>query len=163
MQNLSSGTVQLSNDRINEICQPLIQEFKPQSALSILDKFEKYISNNPENITTSIKANIMYLKSLCYEALGKSNESHEYLVKAYNEIPSNLRYLEKACSSYFINNNNKYKELLDTLEKTDQYNPRLWIIKTLESDNVINYILNEVPPTGKEKRLSLKEFSLKGF
>ncbi len=151
LQNLSIGEVQLTNDRIKEICQPLIQEFKPQSALSIIDKFEKYISDNPGNITASTRANIFYLKSVCYEALGNSNESHVHLVKAYNEAPDNLKYLEKVCSSYFVQNNNKYEELLDTLEKTDEYNPRLWVIKVLQSDNVINCIQNEVPLLVKEK------------
>ncbi len=135
----------LSEERIIEICNPFIQELKPKSALKIINKFEEYINQNPENISDEIKACVNFFKGTCYEGLGNSDDSYEYFIKAYKLKPSNIFYLEKACVLYFLQKQDKYIELLTQLEFLDEFNPRLWAVKTLKSENIVTFIKTEVP------------------
>ncbi|MBE9468467.1 MAG: hypothetical protein IMY72_09155 [Bacteroidetes bacterium] len=140
-------------ERITEICNPFILELKPASALKIVNKLEEYINQKPQEISETIKANVWFYKATCYEAIGKSNESYEYFIKAYNAVPSDIKYLEKACILYYLHKNEKYIKLLKKLEKEDEFNPRLWAIKTLEAEEIISFIENHVPENVIDKTI----------
>ncbi|OFX87846.1 MAG: hypothetical protein A2W99_16150 [Bacteroidetes bacterium GWF2_33_16] len=132
-------------------CLSEIKKLKLTTALKRLEEVEIRIEKNQKHVSKNLISSLVYFKALCYESLGKSNEAYEFFIKAYNISDIQSQYIEKACISYYSLKNEKYLELKEQIEVTDEFNAICWAINALESDDIIDYITNKVPKNVLDK------------
>ena len=139
-----------------------LMNLKARTALENLESLEKRIQENSTEVSSNIWANLYHLKASCLELTGKIKDAWQYHIRAYKKLPSNIRYLDRACFSYFNLKDEKYKDLLQVLIEEDEYNPVLWAIQTYQSKDVLDFLENNVPKIAKEnprfKRLVFNHF-----
>jgi hypothetical protein len=122
-----------------------LENLRARTALKNLESLEKRVENNSSPISQNILGSMYHLKAACLELTGQIKEAWLCHIKAYNKTPSNIQYLDRACFSYFNLKDEKYKDLLLTLEREDEYNPVLWAVRTFQSTNVLDFIGSHVP------------------
>lgn len=122
-----------------------LKGLKAKTALENLVSIEKRIQENSENISSQIMAHLYHLKASCCELIGMDVEAKQNHIKAHKRLPNNIRYLDRACISYYRLKDNKYKELFKKLSEEDDYNPVLWAIRVYQSTDVLNFIQTHVP------------------
>ena len=126
-------------------CYEDIKALKPKTALKRINALEKRIEENSKHIPNKLKANLLFVKGLCYESLGNATESYECFVNAHKSNPTHKQYQEKACISYYLLKDKSYVELLSIIESWSKFNEVIWAIKTLEDKNVIKFIKTSIP------------------
>jgi hypothetical protein len=128
-----------------------IKALKPQTALKKIQSIENRINANSKHISDKLKANLSFLKAICFEGTGNTIESQENFIKAFKLCPENFGYLERACINYYILKNIKYQELKLLIEQQDDFNPICWAINVLEENDVLTFLREKVPTIAKEK------------
>lgn len=122
-----------------------LEKLKAKTALRKLDNIEERIQKNSTSISSNVWANLYHLKASCLELTGQTKIAYQFHIKAYKKIPSNIKYLDRACFSYYGLKDKKYEDLILLLEDNDEYNPVLWAIRVYQSKGVIHFIENSVP------------------
>jgi hypothetical protein len=125
-------------------CYDEIKELKLNSALKHLTSIEERVNKNAEHVSKRLQASIKYFKGICFESLGLRNEAYEHFINAFKLVSENPKYREKACISYFLLNNPKYKEIKETIQNDDDFNSICWAIETFEAEDFFDFIKNKV-------------------
>ena len=120
-----------------------INNFNLTTAIEDLNQIEGRIKEVSEN-SDKVKAELYYTKAVCYQALGKETDAWENFIAAYKNNNKELKYLQKACISYFYLKNEKYKDLKTEIYSKDEFNEAYWAVKVFENDNPIAFIENDV-------------------
>lgn len=128
-----------------EECYEEIKQLKPKTAGKRIKTIEDRIENNSKHVSERTKAKLQYVKAMCYESLSEFNESYECYINAYNLLPSNKQYQDKACISYFYLGDKKHKGLMSKIETWGSYNESLWAIKAFSAENPLLFIQDIVP------------------
>lgn len=128
-----------------EIFKRDLGNLRAKTALENLESLERRVQNNSSQISQNILGSIYHLKASCLELTGQIKEAWQCHIKAHYKTPGNIQYLDRACFSYFNLKDEKYKDLLLTLDREDEYNPVIWAIRTFESTNVLDFVGSHVP------------------
>lgn len=126
-------------DEINH----LILSFKPRTALDLLQSLEKRINESQAPIDHKTKSKLIFLKALCKKDLPefKGEDSAKDFIQAYNLNRGDQFLKNRACVEYlFMQDTQKAIILADELHSADEYNLAAWIIKTVTSDNIKDFI-----------------------
>ena len=89
-----------------------LEKLKAKTALRKLEKIEERIQNSSTIISSNIWANLYHLKASCLELIGQSKVAYQFHIKAYKKIPGNVKYLDRACFSYYGLKDKKYEDLI---------------------------------------------------
>lgn len=126
-------------DEINR----LILSFKPRTALDLLNSLEKRIQESQTSLDAKTNSKLIFLKALCKRELPefKGEDSAKDFIRAYNLSKEDEFLKNRACVEYlFIQDAQKAIVLADELLSVDDYNLAAWIIKTVTSDNIKDFI-----------------------
>jgi hypothetical protein len=130
-------------ESINE-CLEELNDLRPYSALKRLNTLESRVDANNKHISKKLKANLFYIKGLCYETIGESEKSFETFISAYKQEPDIISYKQKACLSYYGLKDDKYKILKKEIEEQYDYNIICWSIEAINKGS-IDFIKDEIP------------------
>ena len=154
---LSSYTSDLNfqwKDRIDTYVETL-KQFKPQTALDLLNRLEQSFSQSQTKPTEDFLANIDFQKGICYMFLKDEEQSCKSFIAAYRKQAANSIFKEKALLSYFtIKDFQKAQILTDELLQSDEYNPVACAVNILlakEEDSKI--LISSIPHIVKNNRL----------
>lgn len=128
-----------------------IKALNPKSALKRLVNIETRMEKNSKYISDNLRAKLFFIKAICVELNGKAKDSYELFIQAYKLCPENSNYLNRACISYYYLKDNRYKELKSIIETKEDYDTVCWAINTFESQDIIEYLQNDVPKNVLEK------------
>ncbi|MBC74230.1 MAG: hypothetical protein CMH47_18575 [Muricauda sp.] len=124
----------------------LINDFKPRTALKLLEEIELRITENGIN-DNLIQSKILFLKATCkselfdYPIQVTANE----FIQSYLLAKDDKRLKEKACVEYLnLDDEKKSLELVDEILRIDEYNLNAWYVKIITSQNLKSAI-REVP------------------
>ncbi|NMR35289.1 hypothetical protein HIO71_13965 [Chryseobacterium aquaticum] len=126
-------------DEINH----LILAFKPKTALVLLQALEKRINDSQTTVDNKTKSKLLFLKALCKRELSEvtSQESAKDFIHAYNLNKEDEVLKTKACIEYLhIPDSQKAVILADELLSIDEYNLTAWIVKTITSSNIKQFL-----------------------
>jgi hypothetical protein len=129
-----------------------IANFKPKTALDLLNKLEESFDFNNLKPSDRLLSYIEFLKAQCYELIGKAEEMYQSYIKANNLNSSTIQIKEKACYSYAkIGEIEKSNYLIGDILKHDEYNSVAWAVKIIidEGKNLEEHIL-ETPSLVRE-------------
>lgn len=111
-----------------------LQQFKPQTALSLLEALEKSFTTSKQQPSNELYSQILYQKGICNRFLENKYEMCQCFISAYANNNSNIQFEEQAALSYFkIEETTKANELADKLLLKNEYNTIAWYIKFLST------------------------------
>lgn len=137
-------------EEVNE-CFLDIKTLKPKNALKRLANLETRIEKNSKYISDNLRGNLFFIKGICLEITGNTTGAYEHFIQAYKLCPQNSNYLNRACIAYFYLKDNRYKELKSTIELKEAYDTICWAIGTFESQDILEYLQNDVPQNVLDK------------
>ncbi len=117
-----------------------IKNLQFSKALKRLENLEQKIKSNLKISSKKLNSRIEFVKAICYDHTDKHKEAKESYIKSYLFNPDDIKNLEIVCWIYFKQKNQEYKELAKKVESVDIFNPYLWAIKTIESENIVGFI-----------------------
>lgn len=123
-----------------------IEQFKPKTALDLLDKLEIAIKESGNVVSPNIHSKLHYLKALCYELLLEIQNAQKEYLKCYSKDDENTIYKEKAAFVYYsLENFKKAQELADEIIQIDFNNPFANFILSISNYEItfINNIKNK--------------------
>lgn len=86
-----------------KIYQKLLEEFKPKTALSLVESLNERLVDNHLETNPILQSKVEYLRALCVEQIQeKRKDSYKSFIKAYELAPSNKTYKEKACVAFYL-------------------------------------------------------------
>lgn len=111
----------------------LLLDFKPKTALILVEKLEVRILEKTEVNNHIIQSKIEFLKGLCFEQIfEKKQNSYNCFIKSHELNPTYALYKEKACVTYFmVKDYEKAKTLFDEILKKDSQNIFANVVKLL--------------------------------
>jgi hypothetical protein len=121
-------------------CFDEIMNLKPKSALGRLLKIEKRL--NPQHSFNQIKAELHYLKAVCNGLLYNLDESYKLYIRAYTTHPEHEKYRNKALISFYRIDDKEYEQVADLIAEEDNYNPYVWAINAVQSNNIEEHVQN---------------------
>lgn len=143
--------VQEYKDQLTKIS-TLLSEFKPKTALSLLQELENRIIDKNIDQKDTLKAKILYLKGLCkseIQTFTKENSAMDF-VNAYNLNKNDNSFRDRACFEYLnLAEDEKAKTLADEILKIEEFNISAWYVKCLLLEN-FSEIPNILPKTLKD-------------
>jgi len=117
----------------------LINTFKPQTALKLLNDLEDRIKDIEIPQKELIKGKILYLKGLCkseVDTYTKEDAASDF-IKAYKLNKTDNVFRDRACIEYLnLQENEKSGLLADEILKDDEFNVSGWFVKWVLSDNL---------------------------
>lgn len=134
------------------IYESLLEEFKPKTALALVEKLELRLSEKQLDKNVILQAKIEFLKARCFEKtnLQRTNSFQSY-IKSYLLNKTNNLYKEKACVSYYITKEyESAKFLSNEILEFEPHNPIANAIKILGNKNTVIEELNKVSDLVKE-------------
>ena len=110
-----------------------LKDFKPKTALKLLDNFlNKKDKNKPNN---DLLAFVHYQKGICYSLLDKKDEKFKSFITAYTLNPTPKEYWEQAILAYYdYNDLQSLQPILENLQKEDPFNPIVWAINYFKTE-----------------------------
>ena len=149
IQNFINGLDILLNEYKEQLTNisNLINEFKPKTALSLLEELENRIKDKEILQKELLTSKILYLKGLCKYEIDtfKKEDSARDFVKAYNVNKNDDTFRNRACIEYLnLQEKEKSDSLADEILKNDEFNVSGWFVKCVLSDDLIE-TLNCVP------------------
>lgn len=121
----------------------LILSFKPKTALDLLQNLEKRINESQTPVDNKTKSKLLFLKALCKRELPEftGEESAKDFIKAYNLCKEDEVLKTRACIEYLnIADTQKAVALANEILNVDDYNLAAWIVKTIVSDDIKDFI-----------------------
>lgn len=124
----------------------LLEQFKPKTALGLLDRFSMRLSKM-NDVSIEILAFVEYQKGYCYKLLYEVEKANDCFVKAYKQNTGEILYKEKALEAYSQKKEiERVNFLITEILKDYPYNPRAWGVRfqnTKEAD--IKDLINRTP------------------
>ena len=118
-------------DRIDVYISTL-QQFKPQTALSLLEALENSFTQSTKKPPKEFSSLISYQKGVCYSFLDDKDNMCESFVSAYRNNPSDIRFIEKAALSYYkIGELGNANQLVEKILVDKEFNPIAWSLKVM--------------------------------
>lgn len=121
----------------------LINSFKPNTALGLLNSLEKRVVEIELNDKNIILSKILFLKGLCKRELDeyKKEDSAQDFIKASNLNLNENNFRDRACVEY-LNLNDKKKALSKAEEiiQIDEYNISAWYVKAILSTDIKSFL-----------------------
>lgn len=119
-----------------------IYHFKPTTAQIEVERIQKSIelSSIPSKDKDILLAECFFIKGIALISLEQNgNESNELLLKAYNLVPNEIKYKERAASVFYIidKQDTRIPILIEEVLSKDPYNPKVWALKNTLSDTEI--------------------------
>ena len=109
-----------------------LEQFKPQTALSLLEALEKSFATSKEQPSNELYSQILYQKGICNSFLENKDETCQCFISAYTKNKLNIQIKEQAALSYFrIENTTKANELAKELLSENECNIVAWYISFL--------------------------------
>lgn len=146
LQNVNLG-IDKEWSRQLEVYKTSIQNFKPKTALELINALENSFGLNDYKPGNAIKATIEFLKGQCYQFIGDADNMHRCYIKAYKLENSSTLYKEKASFAYVKTKEvDKALDLAKEILQFDEFNVIAWSVKTLTSDEKdLVKLLSEIP------------------
>ena len=114
----------------------LLNEFKPKTALSLLEDIEKRI-NDSQLKNDNITSKILFLKASCKSELREYSTTANEFVQAYLLNKTDQKLKEKACVEYLnLGDEEKSLELTEEILAVDGNNLNAWYVKLLISKDL---------------------------
>jgi hypothetical protein len=134
------------------IYESLLEEFKPKTALVLVEELEKRLVEKQLDKNIILQAKIEFLKARCYE---KTNEqrtnSFQSYIKSYLLNKTNKLYKEKACVSYYVTKDYEAAEILaKEIIEFEPFNPCANAIKILVKKDTVIEELNKISDIVKQ-------------
>lgn len=129
-----------------EIIEKLIHEFKPRTALGLLENLEGRIKDN-DLIDNKIFSKLLFLKASCKRELNEYSVdiTAKEFIKSYRLNENDERLKATACIEYInLNDNEKAISLANEILKKDEYNITAWCVKLICA-NELKKSLHKVP------------------
>jgi transcription termination factor NusB len=117
-----------------------IKKYLTSIPLERLNYIEQAIlkSRLSENDKNQLHSKCLFLKGLIQHGLDSFDEMNQYFIKAYLLAPNNLKYQEKAVSSFqTLGDESQALKISNEILKLNPYNGRAWAIKYFY-DNTLN-------------------------
>ncbi|MDN4754696.1 hypothetical protein QYZ87_09225 [Porphyromonadaceae bacterium W3.11] len=128
-----------------------LQEFKPETALSLLQELEKSFTGSKQQPSNELCAQILYQKGVCNRLLGNKYEMCQCFISAYAKNKLNVQIKEQAALAYLqIEDLDKADELAKELLYDDEYNIVAWYIIFLRAKT---YDFGFIPKFVQQKQL----------
>ncbi|MDR0507263.1 MAG: hypothetical protein LBH32_10695 [Dysgonamonadaceae bacterium] len=128
-----------------------LHQFKPQTALSLLEELENSFSTSQQKPSKELCSQISYQKGICYRFLDNKDKMCECFITAYTNNNLNAPFEEQAALSYFkIEETEKANKLVNNLLQNNEFNPVAWYIKFL-SDTTLDF--DSIPKFVKKNML----------
>jgi len=125
----------------------LINDFKPKTALELLEDLEKRVTLSAVPKEKKIESKILFLKALCKRELSvyTKEESAKDFIKAYRLNSDDTQLKIRACIEFLnIDDSTNAEKLADQILEYDDYNVTAWFVKSIISDN-LKLFLKDVP------------------
>lgn len=130
-----------------------LKDFKPKTALKLLDNFlNKKGKNKPNN---DLLAFIHYQKGICYSFLDKKEEKFKSFITCYTLNPTPKEYKEQAILAHYDNEDfQTLQPILDDLQIEDPFNPIIWAISYFKTNiNDFEELIGNTPKFVKQNTL----------
>ncbi len=138
--------VQDYKDQLTKIS-TLLSEFKPKTALSLLQELENRIIDKNIDQKDLLKAKILYLKGLCkseIQTFTKEDSAMDF-VNAYNLNKGDNSFRDRACFEYLnLDEKTKAKNLAEEILEIEEFNVSAWYVKCTLLDD-LSEITNILP------------------
>ncbi|RZJ79008.1 MAG: hypothetical protein EOO20_27285, partial [Chryseobacterium sp.] len=123
------------------------QDFKPATALKLLESLEKSLSLSSNKPGKAFMAFLEFQKGQCLGFIGQKEEAYRSKLKAWNMDKSNVLYGQSAAISLFrIKDENELNKVLDDLIQLDNYNPVVWALRVAgKAETDLDLALQDVP------------------
>lgn len=126
-----------------------IKNFRPKSALEIIEFLENKIANNisiSRKVDDKIKAKFLFLKGICKKELWYTEEGNKEILGAFSLDSENIFYKEKAAIAYIeLEEDNIAKEIASNILEKFPDNETALCINCLFSGNKIEESINNIP------------------
>lgn len=112
----------------------LLEEFKPKTALSLLNRFSERLIKK-DDVSIEILAFLDYQKGYCYKLLHEVEKASDCFVEAYKQNKNEILYKEKALEAYSQKKETEQvNSLITEILKDHSHNPIAWGIRFQNSN-----------------------------
>lgn len=140
-----------------EVYKENIEQFKPQTALTLLEKLEQAIRDSDSGISDKIDSKLHYLKALCFELLLDNKNAQKEYLSCFAKDPTHPVYKEKVAFAYYsLENIARATELAQEIIQTDFDNPTANFILALSKNEEIFFNNIERMPDYVRKNIRFK-------
>jgi hypothetical protein len=141
-----------------------LEQFKPLTALGLLNKLDTAIMESDNFVSDKISSKLHYLKALCHEILMDTTNFQKEFLHSYEKDSTNPAYKEKAVYVYYLREDmQKSRDLAAEIIRTDIDNPVANFILSIDDNEVIFYNNVKQKPNYIRKNSTFKHLTLLYF